>query len=256
MFFYLSKILDFLINPLVWILLLMVLSLRATKKYNKAKWLRWAILVFYIVSLDVLSLLAINAWELPALPINQLEKHKVAVVLGGFTVMENEPHDRVYTNSEADRLLHAIQLYKLGRVDYILVTGGTASLWKIHGTEGELAQKLLLIFGVPTKAILVENASKNTHENAENSRKLLESKNLWGSEVLLVTSAFHMRRAEACFLKSGYKVLPYPTSMRAHVINWVNPAIYFVPSLDSLNRWNLLLHEWVGYISYKVLGYC
>jgi len=256
MFFYLSKVLDFLINPLVWILGFMLFALFSKKVVIKRKSLRIAVGLFIFLCMDLFSMWAMTAWEIQAAPIASIKNHQVAIVLGGFTVMEAKPYDRVHTNHEADRLLHAVQLYKLGKVEYILVTGGSASVWKIKGTEADMAHNLLLTCGVPESAILVENASHNTHENAQNSKALLQSKGLWGSEVILVTSAFHTRRAIACFEKEDYTVLPYPTSIRTKDIIWYNPAVYFIPSLDSLNRWNLLLHEWIGYLTYKLIGYC
>jgi uncharacterized SAM-binding protein YcdF (DUF218 family) len=256
MFFYLSKVLDFLVNPLVWIMGLMLFSIFSKKAYRKKMGLRFAVGIFLFFSLDFISFLFLEAWEVPGKKLVDVQKHKVAVVLGGFTVMEAEPFDRVHTNCEADRLLHAVKLYETGKIDYILVTGGTASLWKVNNTEADLAHDLLLTCGVPEKAILIENKSKNTHENAVNSRKLLTEKGLWGDEIILLTSGFHTRRAVACFEKENYKVFDFSTSMRIHKLHWLSLNIYVIPSFDSFYRWNLLIHEYVGFMTYKLLGYC
>jgi uncharacterized SAM-binding protein YcdF (DUF218 family) len=91
-------------------------------------------------------------------------------------------------------------LYKLGKIKKILISGGSGSLLYPDESESEDLYDFCMIAGVRKKDILLENQSRNTHENAIYSLKIIEEENIEG-KVLLITSAFHMRRSIGCFKK-------------------------------------------------------
>jgi len=64
--------------------------------------------------------------------------------------------------------------------------------------------------GVAPEDIIIESASRNTHENALYVKDLVSS-NAKKGKVILITSAFHMRRAEGCFRKVGIDVTGFST---------------------------------------------
>ena len=53
--------------------------------------------------------------------------------------------------------------------------------------------------GIPENDIIIENKSRNTHENAFYTAQLFEKNGFSKSNNLLITSSMHMRRAQACF---------------------------------------------------------
>ena len=71
---------------------------------------------------------------------------------------------------------------------------------------------LLVEWGVPSTAILIETKSLNTYQNAINVKPILESHNI--NNVLLVTSAIHMPRALATFQSVGINAIPSPTDYK------------------------------------------
>jgi uncharacterized SAM-binding protein YcdF (DUF218 family) len=112
----------------------------------------------------------------------------------------------------------------------------------------------LLEIGIPETDILVEANSRNTHENARFVAEMMKGKD---ASFLLITSAFHMRRAEGCFKKAGIKVFSWPVDR----ISMPEDEIYniqnlFVPSSESLMNWSLFLKEIIGYEVYRIMGYC
>ena len=102
-----------------------------------------------------------------------------------------------------------IHLYKLGKVGKILISGNDGHVVD-RGLDEAVQFKIVLIdLGIPAEDILVENISKNTYENAVESKKVLANAGFENASVLLVTSAIHMRRSEACFVQAGLLFCPF-----------------------------------------------
>jgi uncharacterized SAM-binding protein YcdF (DUF218 family) len=107
---------------------------------------------------------------------------------------------------------------------------------------------------VPAADILLEERSRNTRENAKYTQELL-AKNPEIKSLVLVTSAFHQRRALGCFAKVGLRPQSFPADFYTTDRSWT-PDYWLVPDMSALSRWSLLLHEMAGYFVYKVTGYC
>ena len=110
---------------------------------------------------------------------------------------------------------------------------------------------ILAVMGVPARDMLLENQSRNTHDNALYCAILLKAKGI--QRVLLVTSAFHMRRAQALFEKQGLIVVPAPTDFQRIVSNSTVPGV--LPQVGNLSRTTHALHELVGYWVYRWRGW-
>jgi uncharacterized SAM-binding protein YcdF (DUF218 family) len=254
MFFILSKILFFLLAPLIWVIAALALAL-FTKKEKRRRWaLITAVGLLLLFTNPFLSNEAWLLWEREPKPIATLATYDAAIVLTGLTEMDKSPHDRVYTNKGADRVLHTLQLYKLGKVRHIILSGGNGSLREKVTTEAASLRQLLVQAGVPDSVILLENKSRNTFENAQFTKKLL-SQHPDLKSLLLVTSAFHMRRSEACFKKADVIVNTYPADFYTHDRTWDLDKL-LLPQEVVLFHWQKLLHEIAGYMVYKLVGYC
>ncbi|MFY8034391.1 MAG: YdcF family protein, partial [Flexibacteraceae bacterium] len=109
---------------------------------------------------------------------------------------------------------------------------------------------------VDSTDIILESNSRNTHENAINSKRVLDSLGIGTDKVLLSTSAFHMRRARGCFKKVGMNPMCYPTDIKTHQEMPFQFLNFIMPDVSSVERWRMLFHEILGYLMYKVQGYC
>ncbi len=254
MFFILSKTIHFLLMPLLWVLLLLILAvfLKSVKWKRISLWTALGLLLLF--SNPFLANEAFRAWEISAVPIENTNHHDVAVILTGVTSYREDISDRVHTSKGADRFLHPLQLYRMGKVDKFLITGGSGRILSSSVPEAEQIEKILLMAGVPEEDIFTEANSRNTRENAVNTAQVLEHHPEW-KKLLLVTSAFHMRRSEACFKKVGVKAVPFSTDFYSNERRFT-PDESIIPSIHALQNWHMLLHEVTGYIIYKVLGYC
>lgn len=212
------------------------------------------VVLVLVFSNDFLANELLRWWEPEPVPVNTLPEHELAIVLGGFINTELTPRDRVYTHSGADRLLHAVFLYKQGKVKKILVSGGNAKMFIDIPKEALAARELLLTLGVPAQDILVETASRNTYENAVFTKDMLAELYPQGVKCVLLTSAFHMRRSAGCFKNAGIEFTAFATDFRTAPRSF-SPDPLLIPKEDAWGKWRLLFKEWLGYTSYRVAGY-
>jgi uncharacterized SAM-binding protein YcdF (DUF218 family) len=193
-------------------------------------------------------------WEIPAIPFKDLKKnYELGIVLTGVTKYNVGPDDRVYFSSGADRVTHTVQLYKLGKIKKILVSGGSGRLDAPEKKEGFEVVSALKLMGVLEDDLLLESESRNTHESAEEVKKILNDK-VEAADCLLITSGYHMRRSIACFKKVGLNVDTFSVDFRSHKRKFSFSTL-IVPSVEAIENWNILIKEWTGMIVYKIAGY-
>jgi uncharacterized SAM-binding protein YcdF (DUF218 family) len=251
MFFYLSKLLNFIIHPLLWVFVLLLLSL-IFKKKSRA-WLVGALMVFIFFSNPLLSNYVMDQWELPATPKENIPLSEVGIVLTGALSHDPELEEQLHFNDAADRLTEAMVLYREGFIKKILITGGSWAIQDQAFQESEVMKSFLVINDFPEEDIIIESNSRNTHENALYTAKVLKEQNLLDRRHLLITSAFHMRRSLGCFAKEEVNVIPYPVDFRSsHVLLDIG---WLLPAPGAFSNWNMLIKEWMGIVAYKIAGY-
>jgi uncharacterized SAM-binding protein YcdF (DUF218 family) len=254
MFFFLSKTLSYLLKPLVIICFGLVLSVWVKNPRWKKRLLMIATVMLLFFSNEFILNEAMRAWEVKVTPFQELhQKYEFAVLLCGVAKSEVGPKDRIYIGSAADRINHTLQLYKLGFVKKILISGGSGRLIDTGDREAAELSSLLQLMGVPASDILIENNSRNTHESAVEVRNILQPITT-PSQCLLVTSANHMRRSAACFEKVGWPMDQFSTDFLSHYRKFTFDVL-FIPKMEAFTSWHVLLKEWVGYAAYWVAGY-
>jgi len=253
MFFILSKLLSFFSSPIIWVFIILIWSYKTKSAKRKKKLFIIGLSVFYFFTNSFIVDEFFRLYE-ERNPITQNidEKYDIAIVLGGF--MTYDPTTKLEGFHESsDRFIHAYRLLKEDKVDLVLLTGGSGSILRPEDREAELMRKFLLKIGEDREHFLFETESKNTRENAVNS-KLTLKKNRPKGKYLLITSGYHMPRAVKCFEKVGVEVTPYSVDHYVGERRY-EPDYLLLPSVSALQRWNILIHEWLGYIIYKIMGY-
>jgi uncharacterized SAM-binding protein YcdF (DUF218 family) len=254
MFFILSKTLSYLILPFTAICLLFIASAVAKNGRWKKRLFRTAFIALIFFSNPFIANETMRAWEIPATPYSQMRPHKLAIVLTGSTIPNLKPSDRVYFTRGADRVTHTVQLYKLGLIEKILISGGVGSLSGSDEPEANKFRSAMTMMGVPAEVISIENETRNTAESAIAVVPLLKQNGFVPKDCVLITSSFHMRRSLACYRKAGVDLDAFTTDFFAHERLFYLDEL-FVPQLDAMIIWNKLFKEWVGMIAYKVMGY-
>lgn len=251
MFFILSKLLNFLISPFNWLIIFVVISLLSKNAKRKKKFAIISICWFVFFTNPFIIHQLTLGWQQPKKLLAQNESYSTGIVLAGF-ISFNYKEKQGYYGQASDRFIQALRLYKLGHIKKILITGGSGSLWNQQYKEADFVKEQLLEFGIPPQDIIAENQSKNTFENAVNTKKILDSLQL-PQPYLLITSALHMKRSLQVFTHAGIKCVAYP----AHFMAIDNPptvASVLMPSAGAFTGWDLLLKEVVGLMVYKITG--
>ncbi|MEX0882298.1 MAG: YdcF family protein [Cyclobacteriaceae bacterium] len=255
MFFYLSQLLGFLVMPFsICLLLLSAGILVKNRKLGKCLTAGSLFLLLFL-SNSYLSNMAMVLWEPPIVEMAGMPVYEVGIVLTGVTNLNKSTTDRTFFNKGADRATHAMQLYKMGKIKNILVTGGQGFAAGHDRTEAQLLTDFLILAGVDPNDIITENKAKNTRENALFSDRILSGMGYdHNSNLLVITSAFHIKRAKACFEKVGLSIDSFPVDYYGTDPRF-NVKSLFQPNPESIANWHKLVKEWIGLIVYRIVGY-
>jgi len=131
----------------------------------------------------------------------------------------------------------------------LVFTGGTGAQDPAGLREADVAAMLFEQLGLPRDRVLFERNALNTRENATLTWQLVQPKP--GERWLLVTSAFHMPRAEGAFTRAGWQVIPWPTGFKSGR-KFGSPALNMPLDLTLLDY---AFHEWAGMLVYRARGW-
>ena len=257
MFFILSKTIDFVLMPLSIFFYLVFYVLLTKNHARRQKVLLFTVIYLYAICNGFLVNYAVRAWEYAPVEVAKLPVRSVGIMLTGGVIATSAPDagQNLHLGSQADRLAQAVVLYKMGKIQKILVSGGSSSLDKHQkDVEGPQIVAFLGLMGVPNEAIMSEPQSRNTHENALFSAKILQNQ-FPGQTHYLITSAFHGRRAAGCFGKMGVSVQVVPAAFMGQKDRYKLDNL-LLPQAENLLIINRLTHEIIGYWVYKLRGYC
>jgi uncharacterized SAM-binding protein YcdF (DUF218 family) len=245
-----SELVTLLLSPANWILLLLILQF-VLKSPGARKKCRWsALAVFLLFSNQWLLNGYARLWQPGPRDISTDSPYSCAIVLGGFG-NGYDNGNKGYFNLSADRFLQAVKLYKEGKVHHLLISGGNGKREYGRFNEGEWAREELKAIGIPPEAVLVEDQSANTADNAVNSKRLIDSAG-FSPPFLLITSAHHMPRASLLFKQAGLNTVAYPCNYMAGYTPFGFKSL--LPDAANLAGWNPYLKETAGYLFYKLRG--
>ena len=180
----------------------------------------------------------------------RLPRVDAIVLLGGDVGLPLIP--RLDSEFHGSRALHTLRLYRAGKARMIVVSGGNVFPQNELQAESFYTASLLEEWGVPPDAILIEGNSRNTYENAKETKKLMNSRQF--DKILLVTSAFHMPRALATFKMAGIDAIPSPSSYS--IVNYSRPQILdWIPSLENFGKMQAVIREKLGILVYRYRGW-
>lgn len=255
MFFILSKVLVFLLRPVSWLAILFLLAIFLKNKKWKRRCLIYAAVLFFFVTNHFIVNQVIKAWELDGIHASEMQApYDICILLGGYSNPNIEdPNPRFQFNTRANRLTQAVELYQQGKFKKILLTGGSGSLMQNLPSEALQSETFLQLMGIPEEDIIIEADSRNTRENAVFTKAILDEK-YPNASLLLITSAWHMRRSKACYDKVGL-TFDYHCTDHVGEINRLTPESVILPNSDGFIRWDMLIKEMVGYFMYWLKGY-
>jgi uncharacterized SAM-binding protein YcdF (DUF218 family) len=244
--FIIKKILTpFLIPPGVFVSLALFLAAWQFRK-NRKQALAWAgfALLMWAAASGLLGNTVLAGLEYSYLPPAEVKADAVVVLSAG--VEEGVGFLGVPTLSSVslERAMEAVRLYRRYKLPLIITGGAVFS----SGPEAPAIKEYLVNLGVPAKDIFTEERARDTWENAVFSRKLCDEKGY--KKPLIVTSAYHMRRAMWSFKKAGLGgAIPYPTAYKSSQRFRFRCADLLPRSYGPLS---LAMHEYLGLIFYVI----
>jgi uncharacterized SAM-binding protein YcdF (DUF218 family) len=251
---YLHKLLPLLFSPIFLVMLLLVVSL-FTKRSRIT--VVTAITLLYCCSLPLLSERLIQSVEGNQVKRNPQEvpRADAIVVLGGSIQWVSGERGLVPEWGDADRFFAGLDLMDAGRAPYLVFTGGKVPWDLALKSEGHVLKQYAERFGVAKDKIHVTADVHNTAEEALAVQALLRNPPLGikaerDITVILVTSAFHMRRASSLFEQVGLTVIPYAVDFKVPATK-ITP-MSFLPSAGALSTTDGAVREMLGVLYYKV----
>jgi uncharacterized SAM-binding protein YcdF (DUF218 family) len=214
---------------------------------NKKKLIYIAIGVLYIISTPIFSN---NFFKLVEgseyrKPISAIDCADAIVVLSGMLEI-TEVGDSTYIEwGDPDRFFGGIALFKAGKAQKLVFTGGKMPWDKAQKTEGEVLKGYAVSNGVRKENILVTKDVENTADEAVAVKELIGP----NKKIILVTSAYHMYRAKRLFDKQGFEVITYKVDYKGSK-NTKIVLMDFFPITESLELIETGIREALGRIYY------
>ena len=182
MFYFFSKTITYLLTPAGWLITALLFAFFVKKAHYRRLAIGFGLCVFWLFGNSFLMNELALWWEYPVQP-NRLaftdSSNRVAVVLTGGMINGQKEipasaptqygTQRFLLGHEADRAGQALYLYKTGAVQKILISGGAGDLPfqpTAVSDEGQMTAQFLIVAGVRPMDVILENKSRNTHENA------------------------------------------------------------------------------------------
>ena len=273
--YYINKIVGFLVSPIGGAIAGGVLALLCAmfKRQRMAKWLGWLTVAWlwlwmtpvmtWVVGVPLEREFLVDG-KVPA--VESFPEADVIVLLGGSMGVETNlsPYAEMWTS--ADRVWQAARLYRAGKANKIIATGNGAV---------DTTLPLLLDFGV-AKADVSFMDAVNTEEEARSIGKMLvksvgveelgveefgesdspthpiKHSSTARPKVLLVTSAWHMKRARLMFEKYAPEVEVVCAPADFENLITARRGISLIPDFNVFALNSVAFHEWVGIVGYTI----
>jgi uncharacterized SAM-binding protein YcdF (DUF218 family) len=258
-FFALSKVADLLAAPLTWALLLCaaaaILALRGRRGSSRAAagCLLVALLLLSAFSTEAVANALFRSLERGAVSsFDPRVTYDAVLLLGGLLDAEASESSGMPDYTDAvERLLRTYELLRAGHARNVLISGGATDPRVREAVEARVLARQLEAWGIEPSHIVVEDRSRNTRENALAAAALVRQRG-W-KKLLLVTSAYHLPRAEGCFRAVGLRFDSLPVDFRAHDAERFPSGVQ--PRAENLSRSTFALHEFVGRWIYRRRGW-
>ena len=254
MFFVASKIFWLLASPVILLLIVALTALVISFLRSSLVWrvvALGAIPLLAALAATPIGLLLIAPFEdrFPEPPPNMPPPDGIIVFGGAIRSAESAARGQTVF-SDGERVVEAAILAKRYPDARVIFSGGNGSLLTASSTEAQEARKLFVELGVDPSRITLEDASRNTDENARFTAKLVGP--VPGQRFLLVTSAYHMPRSMGLFQKAGFNVTAFPVAFRA--LGEGRGLLSDTHAPRNLETFDIAAKEWIGLVAYRATG--
>ncbi len=243
MLFFLRKLMEALLLPIGVSCLLTLAGIAFRRRWVAAI----GVIALYTFSTPAVSnrLMASLEQSYPLMSVANAPHADAVVVLSG-SVVRGISTPGIQWGDSASRYYAGFDLAMAGKAETIVFSGAVAD--DVRGpSQGAIQRRVAIAHGLADSRIVVTDRVFTTEDEA---RKVSKIPNI--HSILLVTSAFHMRRAAFLFRERGLQVFPFPTDLRSFARQPWQPAS-FIPSAAALRNSEAALREYYGLAVYRTL---
>ena len=228
--FYLKKLITHVVLPPgVFILIFVISGIYLIRRRQRIGYfLIFSGICFYVLSIGPTKNVLVSYLE-GDLPLSRNVRGDVIIILGGGGEI-----------GYFDRLISGYNLYKQLKVP-LLLTG--------RDNESDRAKTILMQMGLPEEDIIQELDSKDTYENSLYAKQIIEEKGF--KSPILISSAYHLRRAIFLFERQGIRVVPVLCDLKTKQEKEYN-MLSFLPKSNELDDSTKALKEYMGFIAAKM----
>ena len=241
---YLHKILPLIFSPLILVIGLIILGII----FNLRKFSLIGLIVLILSSLPIISNKFIAYLEKDYQPIEiaDVENVDAIVVLSGMIrVIGDEENLKYEFTDSVDRFSAGLDLFNNNKSPILILTRGKMP-WSIGIAEGEYLKELAIKYGVSEENIILTDEVQNTDQEAKAIKEILTE----DAKIILVTSAFHMPRAEKVFKAANINLIPFPVDFQNSKSK--TTMMDFIPSAGSLFDTSHFVREMIGRLYYNL----
>jgi uncharacterized SAM-binding protein YcdF (DUF218 family) len=249
--YYAAKILPIFLLPSGVAVLLFLASLVFRKRWMAVAGLA----ILWLSSLPIASDAVMRAAEGGQVrqPVSSMPDADAIVVLSGMLRGVPGPERVDEWTEGVDRFDAGVALVTAGKAPLLVFTGGWLP-WRADGvTEGDVLSRKAAAIGVDRDRLVVSGAARNTADEAQAVARLMRGRGRGGAapSIILVTSAFHMRRSRLLFTRAGLGVTPFPVDFLASVEPF--SILRVLPRASSIDHTELAVREFYGYLYYALI---
>jgi len=263
-FFIISKIVQFCIEPLNWVIVFVVLSLLflgLRKPQLCKRFLLLALCDLLLVGWLPTSEIFLRALEdaVPKINLAQMSEKDFGgiIILGGAIEGGEIAIDRgeISIYAAAERVTKAFELIRRYPELPFIFSGFSGRLSPKGVSEADAFKQLIAEQGLSDGHAHYEKQSRNTYENVVFMKPMISELGANGANEtpkpwLLITSASHMYRSVKIFQKQGIQVIPVPVDYQTgNHLRWGRFDLE-----DGMQNWNKLMHELIGLLAYWITG--
>jgi uncharacterized SAM-binding protein YcdF (DUF218 family) len=241
---YLHKILPLIFSPLMLVIGLIILGII----FNLRKFSLIGVIVLILSSLPIISnkFIAYLEKDYQPIEISEIENVDAIVVLSGMIrVIGDEENLKYEFTDSVDRFFAGLDLFNNNKSPILILTRGKMP-WSVGIAEGEYLKELAIKYGVSEENIILTDEVQNTDQEAKAIKEILTE----DAKIILVTSAFHMPRAEKVFKAANINLIPFPVDFQNSKSK--TTMMDFIPSAGSLFDTSHFVREMIGRLYYNL----
>jgi uncharacterized SAM-binding protein YcdF (DUF218 family) len=206
------------------------------------------LVLLYLLSIGPATEFLIGRLEKDFPPIERkrgVSAQAIVVLTGGVRDVSWSGAGSEPSETSLERIVKGVTIHRTLHIPLVIVGGSGDPEKRI--SEADAMAGVAGDLGVSRKNMIIESTARNTVESARELKRVFK-----GSRILLVTSAYHLRRATAIFTKQGFEVIAVPAGYRSE--QRAVSIRSFIPQAANLYNSSLALSEYISYVWYKVKG--